>query len=325
MGLLASLLPGLRDLRTPFAVGSLWLAAIVTWVYPRWDSIDDNAGVAQLAGLTSDLPPSVRLAAAAFGAYVLGIVVNALTTALGRRVRSWGWTAVLQQLAMKVKFRRGRMAVWKLARFMMPTTDRTHELFVSAMRARLDQHLPGISDVIPPGSLWEQEDLAAFRLAKEAPEQFATYDRTRSEAEFRAGVVLPLLALAASIAWLTGWWWLMVAVVIAVRTLLLQAVALDRTAKQLLITSLALGYTSMPFLDEIEAVLSRGDDLDAKVQGVVRLYLEEPGAGYLHYLVDDALRVLGCRNIIWEMRRELPDPLREELEAGAASAVRGGS
>jgi hypothetical protein len=73
---LAPLLPGVRDARTPFAVGCAWFVFFWLVVPARWlEPVDDADRLARLADLVEWLQPSARLAAAAFSVYVVGSLV----------------------------------------------------------------------------------------------------------------------------------------------------------------------------------------------------------------------------------------------------------
>jgi hypothetical protein len=74
--MLASLLPGLRDVRTPLTIGYLWL----TFAWIVWgDHLPDgrpsgNGPIARLYDLSDFLGNGAVIAAISFSAYVLGAV-----------------------------------------------------------------------------------------------------------------------------------------------------------------------------------------------------------------------------------------------------------
>lgn len=80
---LTSLLPGLRQLRAPLAVGLVWLIATWLAVAPDIPSRSQATGVfADLYELTAAVGKVPTLAAAAFAAYLIGILSVRVTTAL---------------------------------------------------------------------------------------------------------------------------------------------------------------------------------------------------------------------------------------------------
>lgn len=75
--MLASLLPGLRDLRIPLVVGYLWLVAIWLWCNDQLPQKAEARGaVADLYDLTEVLPAATALAALTFVAYFVGSLVE---------------------------------------------------------------------------------------------------------------------------------------------------------------------------------------------------------------------------------------------------------
>lgn len=85
--MLASLLPGVRHLRTPLAVGYIWLLAL--WVVARhWLDDPNPAALGSFADDLSQLAENVGRpiagAAVAFVAYVVGALSTSLTTAFLR-------------------------------------------------------------------------------------------------------------------------------------------------------------------------------------------------------------------------------------------------
>lgn len=89
MNLLSSLVPGLRDLRTPLAVGYIWIA--VLWILsPELPStVTSNDLLNRVSQLGATVGPGGQLAALSFAAYLLGVlleVVNRLVVTVCARV-----------------------------------------------------------------------------------------------------------------------------------------------------------------------------------------------------------------------------------------------
>src|SRR5215472_4774848 len=76
--MLASLLPGLRDIRTPLTVGYLWLLA--AWLmfgdFVRKGHLAGNGLVAQLFNLEGFLGKTFAVTALGFIAYLLGAILT---------------------------------------------------------------------------------------------------------------------------------------------------------------------------------------------------------------------------------------------------------
>jgi hypothetical protein len=95
--MLASLLPGLRDLRAPLAAGALWL--LFGWLvleprYAEWDKTDTPLGA--VISLRDTLTPVAFAAVASFVAYLIGSISETLYSQLPRHTlrlrRRWGKT-----------------------------------------------------------------------------------------------------------------------------------------------------------------------------------------------------------------------------------------
>ncbi|MEU6348982.1 hypothetical protein ABZ896_06610 [Streptomyces sp. NPDC047072] len=104
--MLASLLPGLRELRTPLTVGYLWLICVWLWFHDLLPQRSTAHGaIKDLYDLASLLPSASALAAVTFTAYFLGSIIE-LDPATARwldglRPNRTSWEAV----ADRVRFR----------------------------------------------------------------------------------------------------------------------------------------------------------------------------------------------------------------------------
>ena len=76
--MLASLLPGLRDLRTPLAVGYLWVVALWLLLHDWWpESVEAATGPTKfLYELSALLGSAATLAALSFVVYLLGSMLR---------------------------------------------------------------------------------------------------------------------------------------------------------------------------------------------------------------------------------------------------------
>lgn len=76
--MLASLLPGLRDLRTPLAVGYLWVVALWLLLHDWWpESVEAATGPTKfLYELSAPLGSAATLAALSFVVYLLGSMLR---------------------------------------------------------------------------------------------------------------------------------------------------------------------------------------------------------------------------------------------------------
>jgi hypothetical protein len=105
--MLASLLPGLRDLRTPLTVGYLWLICGWLWfhrVLPRRDTA--RGAMEDLYHLYGILPPAAGLAALSFIAYFLGSILELDPLTLQwfdmLRLNRTAWGAVADRIRIRL-------------------------------------------------------------------------------------------------------------------------------------------------------------------------------------------------------------------------------
>lgn len=233
--MLASLLPGLRELRAPLATGYLWLVAL--WLafgelVPRGGAA--TGVVADVYAVAGAVGVSASLAATAFAAYLVGLVSVQMTSLMvpmlrmlrRRRVFTDGAhvgsarpsdagrralrVAVLDQLAERSAVDEGLQKLIKRteeACGSVGASDRPSQtrrllevrIDVEAYATRLEQDLP----------------LMPLRLltAGTGSAIYGEFDRLRAEAEFRASTAVPLAAIALSLSWRQSpWWGLMLAI-----------------------------------------------------------------------------------------------------------------
>ncbi len=254
--MLASLLPGLRQLRAPIAAGFVWL--VTAWLaladfVPHspetasgvFRAVFDIAGVAGEAGIS---------AAAGFIAYLLGILSVQVSTALAAmpmRIRGRrSWHGAVRQ-AISPPSRSGRHALAEtVVRELVQRSSSDDDLLkmlektrvalgarpgpdvlASLVRVRLDieSYVDNIVADLP---------LIPLRLIddSERKELFGEFDRRRAESEFRAAVALPLVALTAVLVVRVSPWFtfgLVVSGVLAVQAHLAAVSAADVLAESI--------------------------------------------------------------------------------------------
>lgn len=202
--MLASLLPGLRDLRTPLTVGYLWLCAWWLWFgYETWFSLLDSQsevrdafgpevpveGLAAIELLVSLLGSAAWIAAVSFVAYLVGTI---LTVSVERG-------AILKLIAV-------------LPRPLVSAESRETRLefdeHLDTVESRFNDRIRDFSP-LKRGALSDQ-----FHRAKDAgisglrprllisnPELYGEYDRLAAEATYRANVCLPIAFISYQLVW----------------------------------------------------------------------------------------------------------------------------
>ncbi|MGY1681178.1 hypothetical protein [Geodermatophilus sp. SYSU D01176] len=209
--MVASLLPGLRDVRTPLAVGYLWL--LVGWFVfgddvPRSDPRDGGvvSRTYELVGILGILGVPAAVAGLSFVAYVIGAIVTlptegSLATTLLRRLApgvhgpgpeaEHGPRTLLQRLFSSADELGTRRA---FERRLVTIGEGVAELPADVRRRVGFRDGPPVEAFEPPLT-----DLRARLLAMNQ-EMYGEYDRYAAEASFRLNVVPPLLALGAVVA-----------------------------------------------------------------------------------------------------------------------------
>jgi hypothetical protein len=228
---LASLLPGVRQLRAPLACGYLWLLS--AWLLLA-DQIPrpGNAG----GGILGDVYEiatvggrSVILGAITFAAYLIGVLsvhVASLTPALRGIPRGGGTRDGSARSAAKPSGA-GRVALrdavlGQLTQRVATDEDLKTQLehtgtYCGVTRDIDDREVRrGLLDVRYDVNYYVEDleqDLSNMPLRLLADDEkrdvHGEFDRWRAEAEFRAAVVLPLIALVVVLAVRSSLWWLL--------------------------------------------------------------------------------------------------------------------
>jgi hypothetical protein len=334
--MLVSLLPGLRDLRTPLAAGYVWLlaawVAFEPWIplRPEDDTVLESAYRAGRAVSIAALGVALS-----FAAYLVGTLSTSLLSGPLRRLAGGDSLNPQSQSALRQVARAGReQLVLALSlsgtdvdrffqeQFASPEDSKNRSDWLRWVRLHLfpvpeeDQRAtqvfltadtPGVSSPVDPHDVERERLLAAAigrdlnviattRLLGRDQELYIVVDKNRAEADFRLGVVPPLLALAAAIsARSLG---LVAAVVLAVGVLMswaliVQALRSGRDANEILLDSIVDGRVPAPSLDRAQrraaAIIGRtpkqamtaaaatmAQRLDAVLEALSHAYRSEP-------------------------------------------------
>lgn len=80
--MLAQILPGFRDFRTPLMTGVLWLTAFWVFLGAPIPKKDDKQGIFGLLNQLSEyLSPALILGVLSFAAYILGVLLMQISSA----------------------------------------------------------------------------------------------------------------------------------------------------------------------------------------------------------------------------------------------------
>jgi hypothetical protein len=268
MGFLASLLPGLRELRAPLISGLLWLAVL----YINFSLHLGATPTHTLAPLVNAWGGAVVPAIVIGLAYLIGDVARSIVTPplywLGQAMRKAGLRLTSHEdLSQLVDDKHGRLIsrrrpLWlfkAIERFDLrtwPFSLTARSLLLDAVKSRLSK--AGISGtaalMFPYEAAIDALPHSAAQLSQTAPIVYQEYDRLRAEADLRLAVPIPLIALASSIQ-ISGKVGVVAASVAVATVLLLRAIDNLRSANDILANSAYLNYVSIPIVESVaEAV-----------------------------------------------------------------------
>ena len=250
----ASLLPGFRDLRTPLAVGLLWIA--VAWVWFA-ASIPDAAAatglIAQLYRLTGVFGAAVLIAMLTFTGYVVGLMLSSLHLdwPLIRRV--------LPEVVAPISWQSRQMITQRFEQALHAATDAGLDPIRQSDLMNQVNNLSRSSTAIT-----SDVRLMAMRIQGAHKDIYDDYDRFRAESEFRRSIALPLAVLVTSVAysvipadeavWLVAAW-----VVSAFLFLALHALSWRkaREGNDLIVQCMLSGQVASPTIEAIEDAANR--------------------------------------------------------------------
>jgi hypothetical protein len=211
VGFLASLLPGIRHLRAPLATGYLWLAT--TWVLFAGTYDDERSrgpAVTALLDLRDEAGTAGLAVAVSFVAYVLGALSQAVAADLAFRAAvfyrksSVGLSPRALQHLVSLARREGSEAQAVLSDKGYQS-DEIDEWF---RQHNFPNFAGGWDHEVAQRLVLEDLPLVHVRLAgsEGTRELFAEIDRTKSEAELRLAIWLPLGVAVVAVA-VREWGW----------------------------------------------------------------------------------------------------------------------
>jgi hypothetical protein len=276
--MLAALLPALRDLRTPLAVGYLWLIFLWLAFHRHLPDPDTATGLSKdVIQLGQQLGRPIVLAALTFAAYILGSITT--------ERRFTPQAVVADLLEWRGQYRlASRLGLSAPPWVELGVSDQSEQDLESYINQRLaaithgkkpedvgreintltfgdfDGEDPPPPNPITFGSrcmsqITGEFGLMSIRLQVQNRDLFETYDRKRSEGEFRVGTAIPLCLIIPMLALQSSAWWLILLplpVMLAVQGRLRL-----REAKEQIVQALVLGIIEAPFLQRLEERLSR--------------------------------------------------------------------
>jgi len=270
---LASLLPGLRELRAPLAAGYLWLLSIYLLIAPHVPSENEAHGIVENLYSLKDAATAVGLGVAlSFVAYLVGMLSTGFLNPLLRAAPAWvvrvaGSSGVRWALPARVRrlvdrdyktdqlSERSWLALNDLVVGTLREVDAVlapasttlatlvREEVPARARSRRGSPMGPVERVVD--AVADELDLVKTRLLGKEADLFSAVDRHQAERDFRLAVLPPLGVVAAVAAVIADS--LLVAPIVVVGSavvlagLFRQAVTSDRAGTDVLVDALRLG------------------------------------------------------------------------------------
>ena len=203
MQILASALPGFRDLRAPVVAGYMWLLLAWLWVNPDLDHPPETG----LSGTVYDLFHRIGPIWVAIAAGVLAYLMGSISQDLSRLLRRL-WDESDFDLP-------GRRFIFRGDERINATNERAFRAMgnqVERLTPPAREHLTTLIEERTREARDEASrelELPATLLVGDKSELFAEVDRQRAEGELRMAVVPPLVALTAYLCIEGSLWWLL--------------------------------------------------------------------------------------------------------------------
>ncbi|PRA00193.1 hypothetical protein CQ017_03950 [Arthrobacter sp. MYb224] len=280
--MLAQILPGFRDFRTPLVTGYLWL--VVLWVcirMPLPDKTVTDGATGVINAFGSFLTPTVYVAVLSFLAYVIGMLLM-MDVKAGTELSIFG-RVILPRVSKRSsetinRVIEGSLHRAKLARVNGVAVAREFDLIYligdaedySQLRdenggdevqinADIRNHALNQVSTLMPTDIAEALPSLAIKLQEKNADLYGTYDRDKSESEFRLSIALPIIALSVyTISDNIGpqnytWIWGVVGLV-AAAALTYKGVIKRYSAVNVLITALDLSMIESPMIERLRMV-----------------------------------------------------------------------
>jgi hypothetical protein len=269
--LITNLLPGLRDLRTPLAVGYLWLVALWLLLHKYVPTSLDAAkgplkSLYQLGDFVGD---KVLLAAVTFVAYLLGSLLvkyfKARMSYDGKSEDQEGDFQLPNTSWFERVFMNGDLlvsATRQLVSFvdtrlreLQNVMDRTlHREILEARELPVVQEheyepIHNLRSAYVSGIVADFQ-LVGIQLQATNRDFWDTYDRKVTEMQFRHGIAPPLVAIIIIISWQSSWFWLFLLIIPVWFGVLAQRLSTE--VKATLIQAIILGMVVPPILQDLD-------------------------------------------------------------------------
>ena len=207
--MLTSILPGLRDLRTPLATGYLWLAASLV-IFANWipNRETESVVIARAFELGGAVGTTALLGATSFVAYLLGSALCAENIDIERRYESMTKVPLLGKLVKEPALSRQTLLQYnELINSTFQQVVRNHDLTTMLQSVPMSRHLFDTEGQGDPQFVFDamkrrvtgERSIIENRLHNDKLALWDDYDRENAEGQFRLSVCWPMTVLAIAI------------------------------------------------------------------------------------------------------------------------------
>ncbi|MCZ0731869.1 hypothetical protein [Mycolicibacterium iranicum] len=246
MQILASALPGFRDLRAPLTAGYLWLILLWIWLKPDLAVRPSNGIAAAVYDLGNVVGPIWIGLGVSVAAYLIGSI-----TQLGSEFIRSGYRFAFNRESAPYKFEySNNQELIRLAESAHPIDKLTREASIKLLRAGLhpehdaaeiksiEQNITQRSRMARKGLHAELELPATLLLGNET-QLFTEADRLKAESDLRFAVALPLSGIILFLTVSSSLWWMLA--FIAIAALIAQGIDRDKEFGSLMESSVIRG------------------------------------------------------------------------------------
>ncbi len=296
MGVLSSLLPGVRDLRGPLAAGYIWLLILWLWFADTLPSEETATGVFATLYRLGNLVSSLGIVAAlSFVAYIVGALSGSVSSGLlsaSKRVLQY------RHFLIRAPMEYARFLNRVARNIMGNLTEHHRRAYLNQLEEEslLEEELRWILFYGDPRQPPEQprggharrllriggrkttarglvhqrnflfprdRDVLRTRLMARHETLYGEFDRYQSEAEFRSAIAVPLGVLIVSMAFLAHAIWL--SFLAAVVGLWVQAIRIDERADLALVAGVTGKHIDSPTAEILQDAASRVRSPDIEI------------------------------------------------------------
>ncbi|MGX1135666.1 hypothetical protein RKD49_007856 [Streptomyces glaucescens] len=251
--MLTSLLPGLRELRTPLAIGYLYLLSLFLLVGNQIPTkAEAQHPLDLLYGIVGWTGKPAALAVGTFAAYLVGSVLEVHATTVNRTIRSfleWGYRTAAREEPQEwgSSAETVEQTVEGLSRVTALQTELTGLTTNTLIRYAVEK-LDDVDEVLPAlAALVEDLPQLRTRLYREDKDLYGDYDRLTAAADFKVNVGFSTIVLSVVAAVLVEPLWSLLSVPMAF--LFYRGLSTAKQANDVLVQAIVTDVVKSPSFD----------------------------------------------------------------------------